>query len=100
MGWRAARVWGLATAPRSLIRARRTGQLAKQARDQRFSSMQGAFFVVEPATVRGRRVVVVDDVLTTGATLGEATRCLQEAGAAVVGLAVVALVERIWPHQK
>jgi ComF family protein len=97
---RAARRWGLASAPRSIVRARRTGQLAKQGREQRFSSMQGAFSVANAGAVRGRRVVLVDDVLTTGATLSEAARCLEDAGARVVGMAVVALVERMWPHQK
>jgi orotate phosphoribosyltransferase len=48
-----------------------------------------ALRVVDPAAVRGRRILVVDDVLTTGLTLRESARVLHRAGAAeVAGLAV------------
>lgn len=48
---------------------------------------RGAFEVVEHARVRGRTVVVIDDVMTTGATLSACARALKRAGAArVIGL--------------
>lgn len=45
---------------------------------------------VAGASVRGQRVLIVDDVMTTGATSNEAARELKKAGADVVGLAVIA----------
>lgn len=57
---------------------------------QRAEAVHGAFQVVDPARIAGRRVCVIDDVTTTGATLTEAKRALRQAGAASVWAAVLA----------
>ena len=55
---------------------------------ERVRNVRGAFAV--SGSVRGLRIALVDDVLTTGATLAEATRTLRQAGAADVECWVVA----------
>jgi ComF family protein len=61
---------------------------------ERAKNVHGAFAVVKD--VRGARIAIVDDVMTTGATLGEATRTLMHAGATDVECWVVARTLR--PH--
>ena len=57
---------------------------------QRRSNVAGVYTVPQPEAVAGRRVLVIDDILTTGATLEEAARTLRAAGAAQVVAAVLA----------
>jgi len=53
----------------------------------RRENLRGAFEVIKPDAIRGRTIVLVDDVMTTGATLSACARALKHAGAAqVIGL--------------
>lgn len=73
----------LATA---LVRQRRTARQVGLGATQRQDNVRGAFLVTEAGRplVFGRRLVLVDDVYTTGATVAAATRALKRAGAAEV----------------
>jgi ComF family protein len=51
-------------------------------RKKRMENMKGVFIVTKPEKIRGRDIVVLDDVITTGATVGEMSRVFKEAGAA------------------
>ena len=59
-------------------------------REQRAENMHGAFAVREGIRLKGMRIVVVDDVFTTGATTNACARALRSAGAADVCVWTVA----------
>ena len=73
-----------------LVRHRNTLPQANLPPSRRFQNVRGAFRVRRPDVVRDVRVLLVDDVLTTGATCSEAAKMLKQAGAASVAVAVVA----------
>ena len=75
-----------------LARVRTTRPQSDLAASERRANVRGAFRA--SPEVSGRHVLVVDDVLTTGATLGECARALRDGGARRVGVLTVARV----PH--
>ncbi len=85
---------GVRLASEALRRVRPTAQQIGLSRSQRASNVQGAFKVAadRQADIAGRRVILVDDVLTSGATVDACARALLRAKAASVDVLVFARV--------
>jgi ComF family protein len=81
-----ARELGAACEPRALLRTKDTRQQAGQDRAGRLENLHGAFQARRPAALAFRRVLLVDDVVTTGATVRGCIDVLRRAGADVVGV--------------
>ncbi len=77
-------------AARALARVRPTLQQARCDRDARLANVDGAFAARPGAVLSGLRVALVDDVITTGATLSACAGALRAAGAASVVAVVLA----------
>jgi ComF family protein len=73
-----------------LVRCKKTLTQSDLPPRQRFLNVRGAFRVRHARKIQGRRIILVDDVLTTGATCSEAAKVLKQAGAAMVAVAVIA----------
>jgi ComF family protein len=73
-----------------LDRIRDTQSQIGLSRHDRRENLRGAFAVTTPAAIRGRQVLLVDDVFTTGTTVSECARVLRRAGAEKVYVATVA----------
>jgi predicted amidophosphoribosyltransferase len=76
--------------PGWLRRTRHTAPQTQQTPAGRWENVRGAFGARRHAGLRGRSILLVDDVLTTGSTCSEAARALRDAGAASVFVAVLA----------
>ncbi|WP_438353503.1 ComF family protein [Microbacterium sp. CJ88] len=90
-------------APVRLLRpVRQTADQRGLGRDERARNVAGSLRATDARGLRvadacGRRAIVVDDVVTTGASLAEAVRALRHAGVEVIGAATIAATARIAP---
>ncbi len=76
----------------ALVRVRHTVPQVKLNPKERRDNVKGAFAVPNPARVKGKSILLVDDLFTTGATVKECARVLRRAGARRVEVLTVARV--------
>ncbi len=82
--------WTLRLHPHALLRVRDTRALHALGPDQRRRNLAHAFRIGEAEVVRGHEVLLIDDILTTGATANSCAEVLLRAGATRVWVATVA----------
>lgn len=85
-----ARERGWRLEPHGLRRIRSTRSQTKLSPEERASNVRGAFVAPEPALFFDKTVLIIDDVLTTTATLAECARVAREAGASRVCIQALA----------
>ena len=77
----------------SLRRVRATAPQIELKHDERQKNVAGAFEVCRPQTFKGKNVLLIDDVFTTGATVRECAKVLKKAGAAVCVLTLARAIQ-------
>jgi ComF family protein len=82
--------------PHALERIKPRPAKLKLSRHERWSAARGAYAAAREARIDKRRVLLVDDVFTTGATLDSCSRALMAAGAGRVAAVTVARVVDAW----
>lgn len=73
-----------------LVRNRKTLSQVGMNKDQRYENIKGAFTVTAPGKIRGKSILLIDDVYTTGSTAEECAKTLMECGAKYVDVLTLA----------
>ncbi|MDR3437969.1 MAG: ComF family protein [Telmatospirillum sp.] len=89
-----ARLSGVPCCPDALQRVRHTPMQGTFGRERRRANLHGVIRTARPNVVAARHVLLIDDVLTSGATVEECARSLLDSGAAAVDVLTLARVVR------
>jgi len=76
-----------------LTRNRATETQTKKSRYNRYENMRGVFEVPNPEFIKGKHILLIDDVITTGATLEACASVLLNNGASKISIAALAFAE-------
>lgn len=74
-----AKRFGIPVYSDALVKNKHTARQSELRMDERSKNVRGAFFLNRPETIRNKRVLLVDDIFTTGATVREASNVLSQA---------------------
>lgn len=74
----------------SLIKQKNTLMQSSLGKDERVKNVQNAYKVMNVEKIKNKKILLVDDIYTTGATIRECKRVLQQAGAKKIGVLVIA----------
>ena len=73
-----------------LLKKRSTQAQAKLSREARMRNLRNSFLVASPEKLKGKKLILVDDILTTGSTAEECTKTLLAAGTKVINVITIA----------
>jgi ComF family protein len=89
-----SKIAGLPLLKNVLLRKKNTKDQTNLSFQEREENVKGAFVVTQPEIINGKRIVLVDDVITTGATLSECARTLRQAGAEkILGMTIAVVTD-------
>lgn len=78
---------------KTLIRNTSTESQTKKSRYRRYENMKGVFGITNFEKIKGKHILLIDDVITTGTTLEACANILLESGAKKVSIAALAFAE-------
>ncbi|NJD03310.1 MAG: ComF family protein, partial [Ruminiclostridium sp.] len=81
---------GIRECSKLLVRTRDTGAQSLLDRESRLVNVKDAFRITNAELIKGKNILLIDDILTTGTTVNECARTLKKAGANTVTAAVIA----------
>lgn len=76
-----------------VYRVKNNPSQTNKSRIDRIDNVEGIFQVQKPDEIRSKNILLVDDVITTGATLYACSKALSEAGAQIKGIGAIALAK-------
>lgn len=83
-----------------VVKQKDTEQQKTLTRSERQTNLKGCFHVTDRAAVKGKRILIIDDILTTGATSDEISEILKRAGARDTYLLTITSVQKKDPFGK